>query len=71
MRPVAGKERVAALRRKAFVAVRVGGSRPVLQHADGRRTVVPVQAGKDVKKGTLVSILDDCGLAWEELEALL
>jgi predicted RNA binding protein YcfA (HicA-like mRNA interferase family) len=71
LRPVPGRKLVAVLERRGFSVVRVTGSHHVLQHADGRRTVVPVHGSKDVKKGTLRAILSDCDLEWEELEALL
>ncbi|HJZ43096.1 MAG TPA: type II toxin-antitoxin system HicA family toxin [Hyphomicrobiaceae bacterium] len=36
-----------------------------------RRTVVPVHAGKDVKRGLLRKIIDDAGLTVEEFCDLL
>jgi predicted RNA binding protein YcfA (HicA-like mRNA interferase family) len=39
--------------------------------ADGRRIVIPVHGGKDLKLGTLRGIIADMGLSIEEFKALL
>lgn len=38
------------------------GSHAQFKHSDGRRTTIPIHYGKDIKKGTLKSILDDIDL---------
>jgi predicted RNA binding protein YcfA (HicA-like mRNA interferase family) len=47
------------LRRAGFVVLRVKGSHHFLQHWDGRRTVVPVNAGETIGPGLLGKILKD------------
>jgi predicted RNA binding protein YcfA (HicA-like mRNA interferase family) len=47
-----------------FEVVRIKGSHYVMEHSKdaARRTVVPVHAGKDIKRGLLRKIIDDAGL---------
>ena len=65
-----GADLVAALKRAGFQVARVRGSHHVMQHADGRSTVVPVHAGETVGPGLLRKILRDCDITAEALEAL-
>jgi len=64
---------VRALKKSGLEVVRIKGSHHVMEHADdpARRTVVPVHAGKDVKRGLLRKIIDDAGLTVEEFCDLL
>ncbi len=64
---LSGKELVRVLERIGFVAVRQRGSNVFLRHADGRATVVPVHAGRDISKGLLRRILNDTDLTPEDL----
>lgn len=48
-----GQEVIAILRRRGFVPVRQSGSHVILHHADGRRTTVPVHAGRTLGRGLL------------------
>ena len=54
---------------------RIKGSHHILRHRDaenrGRGTVVPVHAGKDIKRGLLRKIIGDTGLTVKEFKALL
>jgi predicted RNA binding protein YcfA (HicA-like mRNA interferase family) len=68
---VRGADVVSALKRAGFVVVRVTGSHHVMNHPDGRRTVVPVHAGQDIKRGLMRKIIDDAGLTVSEFIALL
>ena len=61
-----GREVIAALRRAGFSVLRVKGSHHFLQHADGRRTVVPVHAGETLGPGLLSKILKDADMEVEE-----
>ncbi|NLH73565.1 MAG: type II toxin-antitoxin system HicA family toxin [Verrucomicrobia bacterium] len=61
-----GREVVAALRRAGFAIVRTKGSHHFLQHADGRRTVVPVHGGETIGPGLLCKILKDVEMETEE-----
>ncbi|MEQ1648541.1 MAG: type II toxin-antitoxin system HicA family toxin [Hyphomicrobiaceae bacterium] len=68
-----GDEVVRALRKAGFEVTRVRGSHHILcdPRNPARRTVVPVHAGKDVKRGLLRKIIDDAGLSVEEFVKLL
>ena len=64
---------VRALKKAGFDVLRIKGSHHIMEHADDptRRTVVPVHAGEDIKRGLLRKIIDDAGLTVEEFIALL
>jgi predicted RNA binding protein YcfA (HicA-like mRNA interferase family) len=64
---------VRALRKAGFEVARIKGSHHIMQHGidPSRRTVVPVHAGKDVKRGLLHKIIGDAGLTIDEFVALL
>jgi len=49
----------------------IRGSHHIMHHPDGRRTTVPVHAGRDIRPGTLRSILRDTSLTVDELQRLL
>ena len=66
-----GREVIAALRRAGFAVRRVRGSHHFRQHADGRRTVVPVHAGETIGPGLLSKILKDAEMDPEEFVRLL
>ena len=68
---VRGRQLLAALQRLGFRVARIKGSHHILQHADGRRTVVPVHAGETIGPGLLNAILKDTELTIDELEANL
>jgi predicted RNA binding protein YcfA (HicA-like mRNA interferase family) len=70
---VSGRCTIQALTRAGFVADRITGSHYVLAFpGDPTRTVtVPVHAGRDLKPGTLRSIIRQAGLTVDEFVALL
>jgi predicted RNA binding protein YcfA (HicA-like mRNA interferase family) len=70
---VNGRQVIGALMRAGFVVDRIAGSHHVLAHPqDLRRTVtVPVHAGRDLKRGTLRSIIRQAGFTVEEFADLL
>jgi predicted RNA binding protein YcfA (HicA-like mRNA interferase family) len=70
---VNGRQVLRAMIKAGFVVDRVVGSHHVLKHAtDIRWTVtVPVHAGKDLKRGTLRSIIRRGGFTIEEFVELL
>ena len=72
--PVAtGKDVIRALRSIGFGVDRIVGSHHVMTYpGDPTRTVtVPVHAGRDLKPGTLRSIIRQAGLTVEEFTTLL
>jgi predicted RNA binding protein YcfA (HicA-like mRNA interferase family) len=70
---VNGRQVIRALMRAGFVVDRIAGSHHVLAYPqDPRRNVtVPVHAGRDLKRGTLRSILRQAGFTVEEFVDLL
>lgn len=70
---VNGKRVIQALTSTGFVVNRIVGSHHVLVYpGDPTRTVtVPVHAGRDLKPGTLRSIIRQAGLTVEEFVELL
>ena len=66
-----GREVVAALRRAGFAVLRVKGSHHFMQHADGRRTVVPVHSGETIGPGLLNKILRDVEMEPETFQQWL
>lgn len=55
------------LKGHGFLLVRVHGSHHVMQHLDGRQTVVPVHAGEIIGPGLLRKILNQTELEPEDL----
>jgi predicted RNA binding protein YcfA (HicA-like mRNA interferase family) len=70
---VNGKRVIQALTRTGFVVDRIVGSHHVVVYPnDPTRTVtVPVHAGRDLKPGTLRSIIRQAGLTVDEFVDLL
>ena len=68
---VTGDEVIRALLKAGFDTVRVKGSHHILQHADGRTTVVPVHAGETIGPGLMSKILREIELPRDEFIALL
>ncbi|NMC21877.1 MAG: type II toxin-antitoxin system HicA family toxin [Thermogutta sp.] len=66
-----GADLIAALRKAGFEVARVKGSHHLLQHPDGRRTVVPVHRGETIGPGLMSKILRDCEMSGDELAKLL
>lgn len=66
-------EVIRALRKAGFEVARIKGSHHLMRHRDdpSRSTVVPVHAGKDMKRGLLHKIIADSGLTIDEFIALL
>jgi predicted RNA binding protein YcfA (HicA-like mRNA interferase family) len=60
-------EVLAMLRRHGFVAVRQSGSHVIMEHPDGRRTVVPLHRARDLPRGLLAQILKDVQLTIDQL----
>jgi predicted RNA binding protein YcfA (HicA-like mRNA interferase family) len=69
---VRSREVVSALERAGFVVHHQTGSHLVLKHhgPPPRRVTVPMHA-RDVKRGTLRSIIREAGMSVEEFTALL
>jgi predicted RNA binding protein YcfA (HicA-like mRNA interferase family) len=63
-----GKELIKCLKGHGFTVVRVHGSHHVMQHSDGRQTVVPVHAGEIIGPGLLRKILNQTELEPADLK---
>jgi predicted RNA binding protein YcfA (HicA-like mRNA interferase family) len=71
LRVLSGKEVCAILQRYGFAEVRRRGSHIVMQRVgdDGSTTTVPVPDHKEVKQGTLRSIIRQSGVPRSEFES--
>ncbi len=68
---VRSREMIRALERAGFVTVRIKGSHHVMQHKDGRTTVVPVHSGDVIGPGLTREILRQSEITQEDFEKLL
>lgn len=68
---VTGDRVIKVLRRVGFVEIRQRGRHVILQHPDGRVTVVPIHRGEEIGPGLLRKILRDVELTPEEFQDLL
>lgn len=68
-----GKRVLAALRRAGFEVIRVSGSHHVLvkEGQPRRKVILPLHGARDMKPGTLRSVLRQAGLSESEFMALL
>ncbi|MGL5859953.1 MAG: type II toxin-antitoxin system HicA family toxin [Phycicoccus sp.] len=66
---VSGRQVVRALERAGFVHTSTRGSHAKLRHDDGRVVIVPLH--KELRRGTLASILLQARLSGTELTELL
>jgi mRNA interferase HicA len=65
--PPTSKMMLNALLKLGFVVVRQNGSHCILQHPNGRVTIVPMHA-KDLGKGVYFSILKQAGITQADLK---
>jgi predicted RNA binding protein YcfA (HicA-like mRNA interferase family) len=70
---VNGKQVIRALTKAGFVVDRISGSHHMLAHKSDptRIVIVPVHGSRDVKIGTLRSILKQAGLTIEQFNEFL
>jgi len=68
-----GRQAVRALQKAGFVVDRIVGSHHVMAHPDDpkRAVTVPVHGNRDLKPGTLRSVIRQAGLTAEEFRQLL
>ena len=69
--PISGKKLIHVLMHLGFETKRQSGSHVILEHADGRITVVPVHGNKGMPPGTLKAILKDCEITSNDFMELL
>jgi predicted RNA binding protein YcfA (HicA-like mRNA interferase family) len=69
---VSGKQVIAALEKEGWYVKRVRGSHHVLRHSSIPDAIpVPVHGNREVKRGTLASILRAAGVSRNEFARLL
>ncbi len=68
--PISSRKLIQILEKLGFEDKRQKGSHIRMEHADGRRTSIPVHAGEKVGIGLLRKILRDTGLSRSEFENL-
>lgn len=66
---LSGADVVGALKRSGFMEVSQKGSHQKLRHADGRVVIVPMH--RELKRGTLQSILRQAKMSLEDLTGAL
>jgi len=68
---IKGRELVAASNRTGFVVIRIKGSHSVIQHKDGRTSVLPVHSVENFEPGLLGKTMFDANTRPEDLRELL
>jgi predicted RNA binding protein YcfA (HicA-like mRNA interferase family) len=68
---ITGSEMIKALSKIGFSVSRIKGSHHRLEHADGRKTTVPVHGKETLGPGILLKILRDVDLTRDDLFGLL
>jgi predicted RNA binding protein YcfA (HicA-like mRNA interferase family) len=69
---VKGKEVVKALKKVGFIERRSTGKHCVLKNPEtGKIIPIPLHGSKDIKRGTLFSIIKHAGLSIEEFNSIL
>ena len=71
---ISGKKLLKALKKAGFVEKRQSGSHVIITgnyKGKDRFTTVPIHSGKDLPNGTLLGILEDCGMTKAELKKRL
>lgn len=69
--PVRPKDLIKALERKGWLLDRIRGSHHILVHAEQRRALTIPVHNRELKTGTLASILRVAGISRDELRELL
>ncbi len=62
---------IKVLKKKGFFIYHRVGSHTQFKHVDGRRTTIPVHAGKEIPCGTLRAILNDIKISPKEFIDIL
>ncbi|MFM6108108.1 MAG: type II toxin-antitoxin system HicA family toxin [Sphaerospermopsis kisseleviana] len=68
---VKAKEFIKVIEKIGFYFDRQKGSHAIYKHNDGRRVVIPIHSGKDIKQGPLMGMIQDVGMDKETLFNLL
>ena len=68
---VKAKDFIKVIEKLGFYLDRQKGSHAIYKDSQGRRVVVPMHAGKDLKQGTLLGMIQDIGMDKETFFELL
>lgn len=68
---VKAKEFIKVIENLGFYLDRQKGSHAIYKDSNRRRVVVPIHAGKDLKQGTLMGMIQDIGIDKETFFELL
>ena len=68
---VKAKEFIKVIEKLGFYFDRQKGSHAVYKNDDGRRVVIPIHSGKDLKQGTLMGMIEDIGIDKDRFFKLL
>jgi len=68
---IKAKEFIKVIEKLGFYLDRQKGSHAIYKDSDGKRVVVPIHAGKDLKPGTLMGMIQDIGIDKETFFELL
>ncbi|MCY7320623.1 MAG: type II toxin-antitoxin system HicA family toxin [Phormidesmis sp. CAN_BIN36] len=68
---VKAKDFIRVVEELGFYLDRQKGSHAIYKNSDGQRVVVPIHAGKDLKQGTLMGMIQDIGIDKETFFELL
>ncbi|MDB9535229.1 type II toxin-antitoxin system HicA family toxin [Dolichospermum planctonicum CS-1226] len=68
---VKAKDFIKVVEKLGFYFDRQKGSHAIYKHNDGRRVVIPIHSGKDIKQGTLTGMIQDVGIDKETFFNLL
>jgi len=67
---ISSKKMVQLIKVLGFEECRQKGSHILFKHKDGRSALIPFHASKDLKRGTMISILKDIEITATEYEEL-
>ena len=59
---VKAKEFIKVIKKLGFYLDRQKGSHAIYKDSQGKRVVVPIHSGKDLKQGTLMGMIQDIGI---------
>jgi predicted RNA binding protein YcfA (HicA-like mRNA interferase family) len=68
---VKAKEFIKVIEKLGFYFDRQKGSHAVYKNNGGRRVVIPIHSGKDLKQGTLMGMIEDIGIDKDRFFKLL
>jgi predicted RNA binding protein YcfA (HicA-like mRNA interferase family) len=68
---VKAKQFIKVIEKLGFYLDRQKGSHAIYKNGEGKRVVVPIHSGKDLKQGTLQGMIQDIGLDKDEFFNLL